>query len=73
MTANELRDMLTEFCARNGGRNGENIVAVKTSPGGLCGTSCSDVTHLINGGDWSAGKLFLVTEDRLLKEGPKTK
>jgi hypothetical protein len=70
MTANELRDMLITFCARNGGRNGESVIAVPTANPSIGPSACSVVTHAAHGIDWNKGKLFLCTKDDLVVEKP---
>lgn len=68
MTANELRDMLITYCARNGGRNGDAVVAIPTANASVGPSACVLVRNLAGGSDWNAGKLFLCTEDRLVVE-----
>jgi hypothetical protein len=68
MTANELRDLLVTFCARNGGRNGESVIVVPTANGSAGPSACSKVTGMVPGFDWDKGRVFLCTEDSLVVE-----
>jgi hypothetical protein len=70
MTANELRDALIVFCARNGGLNGEAVVFVPTANASIGPSACSKAKSIHGGSDWDAGRLFIATEDDLVVEKP---
>jgi hypothetical protein len=72
MTANELRDMLIDFCARNGGRNGDDVIVIPTENESVGPSAAVEVSHAMPGIDWDKGRLFLRTKTPVVLENPIT-